>query len=607
MALRVKLKSTGQTGTLTNDKEFDPNIYELIGSSTTQPSAVSVPTTQSTDMLSPVSDAVGQPTTIPPPALDLGVKEETTQAEPSITLPNGVTVTRDMAFNAKLSDPQNSSLYDSIIEEIDRKTKLQLGVSEKAEEGEAGTRAVELLEKQYFGADGEQPLAFGKAGVGGRIGGVFKELERKVAPGQPGSPTERLNTYIRTLESVRPQLAKMAGDAGNIAFSEQLQAGKGLPQATDTPTEAIEMMQSAREKFGLEPSEELEQLKQELLSGEKIEGRVPEATPSLSGTLTRAGEGVGRFLFDETVDAVQDIVKSIGTGNKLKSIEKSRLEVDRLLKEGKTMEAEELIDAILAESIEMSEGFSKSVDESPWKRGAKIGLEIGTALEIPGATKAITKGGTALLRKAFTPKTLVKSLDDGLKVAKQGSALRDTAVDTAQKAGKKVNGTAIYEEFIDWTKHAKKAFPKSINEVDDLAKGLETTLKNKKMNPKDAQRIWDLTDSGFTQAGKTGTGLQKSFYREYRRLIRKHLSKVAPDFDKGTKMIKEGLDMEKLLKTIRIGEQKRVIKEGLKAPVPEAVKKYSGRVVGGAATALGLAGIAKLLGVRFSGGAESPM
>ena len=124
---------------------------------------------------------------------------------------------------------------------LERKT-AEAGLQE-LETGEGPTakteNVVNQLESLFFGEGRNEPLAVGEAGFGGRLPGVVAGAERAVSPGEPGSATERLNTYIRTLESVRPQLAKAAGDSGNIAFQEQLQAGKGLPQPTDTPTEPI--------------------------------------------------------------------------------------------------------------------------------------------------------------------------------------------------------------------------------------------------------------------------------------------------------------------------------------------------------------------------------
>ena len=491
-------------------------------------------------------------------------------------------------------------MYD--LQQMGKEEEIPI-VEEKAKEKD--TRLIESLEDLFFGTGEEKPLAFAKPGFAGRLPGTTKLLERAISPGEAGSATERLNTYMRTLESVRPQLAKMAGDVGNIAFAEQLQAGKGLPQPGDTPTEAIEMMQASRAKFGMEPSAKLEQLKQELT---KEAAATSEKT--LAGKAIGAGKKVGRFFFGESIDFIKDVKQSVGMDKKIEAFDRANKRAQELIKEGKTDEAEAILDSILEESSALAEGFSESVDRPAWERGLGVGLEAATAISMPGAIKGASKatmaGSKALFKKAFTPKTVISSLDEGLKVAKSGTNMRNVAIKTAQKNGSKVDGTKIYKGVLKWAKEAKRAFPKSGAEIDSFTKGLKYKLNGKKLTVNTVKRIWDLTDSGYTQAGKTGTGAAKTFYRSYRSLLRAGLEKAAPGFDKGTKLIRKGLKQEKLLKPIRTSAQRAIIKKGMKAPIPEFLKKTGGKVVSGVGTGLGLAALAKILGIRFSGAAESP-
>lgn len=473
---------------------------------------------------------------------------------------------------------------------------------EQEQEGK-NIATINNLEDLFFGKEGEESLAFGTAGLGGRLPGTLKNIERAVSPGEVGSATERLNTYVRTLESIRPQLAKMAGDAGNIALAEQIQAGKGLPQSTDTPSEAIEIMQATRAKFGLEPSERLERLKEEIKGEDKGLSKKP---PTLGGVAVGAVKGVGEFLFGETLNLVKDIRQSVGMDKKLGAIDNARKRAEQLTKEGKIEEAQELLDNTILEAQELVEGFSESVDKPTWQRAAGVGLEAGTVLGLPSLAKGITGGGKVVAKKLFSPKVALSSLDEGLTIAKQGSAMRQAAIETAQKAGKSVSGDSIFEGVVKWGDDAVRAFPDEARNTSKLIKSLKTQLKGKTLTPKEVGRIWDLADSGFTQAGKTGSGLQQSFFRIYRDSIRSALDAVAPGFDEGTSLIRKGLSMEKLLKPVREGLQRKEIRLGLEPPVLGTVKKYGGRIAGGAATGLGLAAIAKILGIRLSGAAESP-
>ena len=76
---------------------------------------------------------------------------------------------------------------------------------------------------------------------------------------------------------------------------------------------------------------------------------------------------------------------------------------------------------------------------------------------------------------------------------------------------------------------------------------------------------------------------------------------IAPGFEKGTKMIKKGLEREELLKTVRTGLERTEIKQGLKSPLAEFLKGTGKGVAGGVATGAGLYTIAKLLGLNISG------
>jgi len=131
-------------------------------------------------------------------------------------------------------------------------------------------------------------------------------------------------------------------------------------------------------------------------------------------------------------------------------------------------------------------------------------------------------------------------------------------------------------------------------------------LKGKKLNPTTAKELWDDAIEGFSSAGLKGSSVESSYHRLIRDSLRKELDKVAPGFEKATKSIKEGLDLEDILKSIREGTQRTEIKEALKetpAPLTKFIKGTGKRIGAGVATGLGLAAVAKALGIRFPGSA----
>ena len=127
---------------------------------------------------------------------------------------------------------------------------------------------ISQLEDLYF--KDNKPLAFGVPGeTGGRLPGLLKNIERNITPGERGSEIERLNTYKRTLESKRALLAKAAGDSGNLALQEQIMAGKGIPDESSTPGEAVELFKASRQSFGMKPGATTTKFEQHLADQEQ--------------------------------------------------------------------------------------------------------------------------------------------------------------------------------------------------------------------------------------------------------------------------------------------------------------------------------------------------
>ena len=79
----------------------------------------------------------------------------------------------------------------------------------------------------------------------GRIGGLFATIL-----GATGFNPD-VTDYQTLRESIKPQLAKGAGDVGNLAIQEQQAAIGQIPTVYSTPEEADLQFATARKKFGL--------------------------------------------------------------------------------------------------------------------------------------------------------------------------------------------------------------------------------------------------------------------------------------------------------------------------------------------------------------------
>ena len=506
----------------------------------------------------------------------------------------------------------------------------QEGITKKREEVKPETeQTVSTLENLFFGEGDQESLAFANEGLGGRIPGVVESAKRAIAPGPPGSATERLNTYIRTLKSMRPQLAKAAGDSGNIAFAEQLQAGEGLPQATDTPTEAIDIMQATRQKFRLPPSKELEQLKQQIISEEETSAK-KQGKP-LSEKVVNLGEsalqGLRRF-FTGTENVIRDVVQTplagartaaanelLATGEQL--MNQAGREQDPQRKQQMIADAQEIFARVSSEAEGAASEFSKDVERNPLSRGAQVGLELGSAYDIAGGAKGIKtilRGGAKVGGKVLSPVTRFfkprlgkEVLGEGLKKSASGTGTRDAIIKTAQETGKKVNANPIFSNINKWAKEAKATATSSeAKQIDDLLARAKKFYKGKNLNPITAKARWDTARQGFTSAGKTGDTVKAGYHRAIREALRKELDKVAPGFEKSTKLIREGIEQEKLLKTVRTALEREGIKKGLKSPIIEGLKKTGKGALQGTGAALALYAVSKALGLNFPGAAYSP-
>ena len=126
--------------------------------------------------------------------------------------------------------------------------------------------------------------------------------------------------------------------------------------------------------------------------------------------------------------------------------------------------------------------------------------------------------------------------------------MRNEAINVAEKAGLKFEGKNIFNAIKEWAKTAKQANPGKESQIMKILKGVKTQYINKQVTPKQAKNIWDEVDRGFTRAGVQKTTVEASADRAMSNVLRKELDKVAPGFEKGTKLIREGLGRGQFLK-----------------------------------------------------------
>ena len=100
-------------------------------------------------------------------------------------------------------------------------------------------RVFTQLEDKYFSANDGKSLAKG------RLGGIVANVEARAG----ANPD--LNSYRQLRDSLRPTLARAAGDVGNLALPEQVNAVKEVPTEFNTTAEAYQYFRDARKRFGL--------------------------------------------------------------------------------------------------------------------------------------------------------------------------------------------------------------------------------------------------------------------------------------------------------------------------------------------------------------------
>lgn len=208
MALKVRYKPTGQLGTIPEDK-FDPNLFELVGSSTpTVPTAPTGGTQQMGQIISP-----------------------------------------DQLIKLSLLDPKGADKYKALYDVVNSAGMPEISEAEKKRQGELQGVAglIDELKVLYNqpNASGVAPnaqnknnLSAGRSGIFGNLGG--KVLDIKAA----WNMAPDAKTYKRLKEGFTASLKEVTGDSGILTDQDYARLAKVLPTFGDSDEAARKAWES---------------------------------------------------------------------------------------------------------------------------------------------------------------------------------------------------------------------------------------------------------------------------------------------------------------------------------------------------------------------------
>lgn len=135
------------------------------------------------------------------------------------------------------ANPKQVTALNAIYEKLKPKEKTADEVKKEGAKTEAD-KIITLLEDEYFK---------NKLAKGNNLQGILAEINAGIGL----NPNDPYVVWKNLLESRRPQLAKAAGDTGNIAWQEQLQSSKPFPSSRSDYKTAVKRFQQLRKGFDL--------------------------------------------------------------------------------------------------------------------------------------------------------------------------------------------------------------------------------------------------------------------------------------------------------------------------------------------------------------------
>lgn len=415
-------------------------------------------------------------------------------------------------------------------------------VTKKNESLDSTLNFINNLEKHYQGAGG---ASFGEGPLA-RVLGIKTTAEGKLGL----NDASRL--YGNQKEGFAATLKSLTGDTGVLTDQDYARLAKLLPGLGATPGEATGSFNDLRSqisaKYGGEPTQTT------ITPGKQAKNKKTSGNP-LTDTITE--NPILNFLLGTSARTAQDIgtgIRSRGTKKSLEGNDQVAQVLENQATQTENMEerksllaqANQIRNANSREAENIAKSFSKDVNDNPILRGVGSGVEIAGVAELPALIKALPMLG----KKAMTSP---KSVAGKLFTQDKGSAIRNEAVKLADETGQSVQGTRLFSAVDDWAVRAKKANPASSKTIDKYVAGAKESFADKTLKPSEAFDLWDDARKGFTAAGTKGASLEASYHRAMRDIIRKELDAAAPGFEKGTQLIKKGLQRREA--TTRVGRQ----------------------------------------------------
>lgn len=422
---------------------------------------------------------------------------------------------------------------------------------------------IDQLFELYYGKEGEQSLALTNPGDY-RLPAQLKALETKFKAGEANSVEARIYEYNRILESKRGLLARAAGDVGNLAIQEQINAGKGMPGTDSAPGEATVLFGSAYDAFagGNRPqrlNQEISKLEQPALpttptTSTSPQGNAPLPPINLGGAVDQAktalqqrvqlpkgsGELLGKLppILGNAVNAPA----AAGIASGLFNSPVGKFINPRTAKGVETIRGDQLpsIDETAGMAGELgnraaiglglppiglaASGFGEGVT----KPGASIKDRA-----VGGAAQGAIQGGSALALEKIMP-----FIRPGTAVNKASTA-RETVAKSSQA---KFKGDELLKSAREYT----KADPMATRIVDNL----EPSLKGKTFSSPDLLSRLEVWNKAYNAAGITGKSSKAGVYNSLANQARNLLKTNAPDVSAAQKGLGQALGREQAMKKI---------------------------------------------------------
>ena len=353
----------------------------------------------------------------------------------------------------------------------------------------------------------------------------------------------------------------------------------------------------------------------------------------LQGAYNAVGKPVvsqlGNFANDVGVGAAMNanpsVQKSMDTGNNMANsyLQQASQTTDPVKKAALLKAASGMSSAVTPLANMVSSSFSPDVNQSNLARGLNTGSNIallsdlGASALTPKETlqgiidtgKGIGQKSGDILNsignvfkgsKTVAPALDSSILDEGANLVSEGGATRDALVQTAEKAGKTVDGTNLLTPIKQWATNAIAANPTKSDQINAMLKGAEDTFDGKVFTPTQAQGFWDEARNGYTLSSKVGNTVEAGYQRALRDGVRGELETVAPGFNEATSQIAEGITKNKVLQSVKDSMAKANLKAGLTPTVapPSKLQQILGTGAKIALDATGIKGLSDILAGR---------